>query len=108
MDLQEVDIGSLEAVKGGVNGGEDGLPREAWRRGKGSVLCLRSIRSGGVDMRLGNFTPLIDIVNGAVNILEREDFRAVSLSYSATAFGHDDQLVTGNLVLFDSFANDLF
>ena len=30
VDLKEVDVGGLEAGKGGVDGGEDGLAGEAW------------------------------------------------------------------------------
>lgn len=50
---------------------------------------------------------LVNIVDCAVNILERERLLVVGFAHGAAAFGHKHELVPWDFVLFDRLADDL-
>ena len=80
VDLQQVEIWSVEAREGSIDGGEDGLPRQA-----GLVYIVFALLD------------LLGIVDGA---------DAGLFADGAVAFGQDEELVTRDVVLFDGFADD--
>ena len=80
VDLEEIDVGCVQTSQRGIDGVEDALSRQA---------------------------ALIDVVDGLVNVLEREGVRVISFPGSAAALGQDNELLPWYLVLFDRFADDL-
>ena len=82
VDLQQVEVRRVEAPQRGLDGGEDGLPREPG---------------------------LVDVVFALLDLLAVGDGAHVGLlAHDAVAFGQDDELVAGEGVFFDRFADDFF
>lgn len=81
VDLEHVDIGGVEAAQGGFDGVEDPLARQP---------------------------ALVDVVDGPIDVLEGERFGVVALARRSTAFGQDDEFVSGEVVFFDGFADNFF
>ena len=79
MDLQQVQVRRVEAGERGLDGGEDGLPREA---------------------------ALVDVVLALPDLLAEVDVPHFGLlADDAVAFGEDDELVARDVVFFDGFAD---
>lgn len=81
MDLQEIDVWCVEAGEGCIDSSEDGLAREA---------------------------ALVHVVDCLVDVLQGHHFGAVAFSDGTAAFGADDELVAGDVVIFDGGADDGF
>ena len=81
MYLQQVEVWSIEAREGGIDGGEDGLARQS-----GLVHVVFALLD------------LLRVVDGADTGLFAD---------GAIALGKNEELVPGDVVLLDGFANDL-
>lgn len=82
MDLQQVDVVEIEALKGGIDGVVYG--------------CARQAALVGVVLELRQLLAVVDASQTWV------------LTYDAKAFGKDDELVAREVILLDRFADDLF
>ena len=133
MDLQEVDVGSSEADKGGVDGCVDGLTGEAFNMR--SVAAERELEIGelwkksGYFERLGVFLPsgssfgklpihearvwgdhtkLIDIVLADRDVFQKERGPQAGIFRDDTeAFGKDHDFMSRNLIFLQCSSNDL-
>jgi len=81
VDLQEIDVWCVEAGEGCIDSSEDGLAREA---------------------------ALVHVVDCLVDVLQGHHFGAVAFSDGTAAFSADDEFVAGDVVFFDSGADDGF
>jgi len=81
VDLQQIEVGCVQASEGGIDSFEDGRSRQA------TTVDVVFAQADGLTV--------CDAANARV------------LTYVAVAFAEDDQLVPGQLVLLDRFADDL-